>query len=893
MASVRRGDGVQTAGSTGLLRTDGGGADNDDDDDGDHEDLFDEEDNNENRPLIIPISSVADASINARVPAPASTSPIRPDHRHEDDNPAQSPSHSSTPSGINIGAGPASSSLSSSLSPPKSLFRSRHRGTKRGGRRRQQQHRHTNRAPAAGTKSTSSLDGDETMNDDVDVDGGEGDLGSLRRSGAAPSSSASSRLCQSCASAHNLKCMNCVARVLVWFTMVSLSAATFWYSYELFVKGINPHQIAWFSAGAFVLLGFPISMYGIVTHLANYNQPQIQVYVVRILWMVPIYSIESWLAMRFHKQAIYIETLRDLYESYVLYSFLQFLIQVLGGEQALILMLKDKSPTRGVHMWGFEYCLKPWLMGQPVRKTLFHHDEVLPVGAIGGGGVPGAAGASRAVKRVHWKSPFFIKCKFGVLQYVLLKFLCAVLVLILEYYGLYKEGDFSPRGGYLYICIITNTSQCWALYCLIFFYYATKTELAAIRPVGKFLSVKALVFFTWWQSVFISVLYQFDMIPHYQYEDWTPEDVAKAFQDYLICIEMFLAAVVHTIVFPHTEYTPQAVEARRRALNQLPMTSRKRLGRHSKYYAAYSSAAALRGPLWKAGDDHSSKCSSADPLREVELATFDSSSRHRYHHPRGGGHVLHHGVDLNDGASSFESEGLLLPPSESWEMAAEDQIMMTNASAASSPPRSVSIAHSTIAEGDEHLFNSHSGSQLLRGSNVDSAAYDDLGSSDGEHDDDDDDGGRRDALEDGDVYDDDEDESESEHERDEFVNAQPYQSDLQRRVSMADAPHSGHPVSTPNRNPGFVSALIDSAIPLDLRDSTVGLVKGDYRVERKTLLHHATTSDNYDLFSQNRRAVFKRGHNLGASSNTSHATAESSAAMRGPGIGGEQASNAP
>jgi hypothetical protein len=45
----------------------------------------------------------------------------------------------------------------------------------------------------------------------------------------------------------------------------------------------------------------------------------------------------------------------------VLYSFLRFLIQVLGGEEALILMLKDKSPTRGVHMWGLHtYCgLKP------------------------------------------------------------------------------------------------------------------------------------------------------------------------------------------------------------------------------------------------------------------------------------------------------------------------------------------------------------------------------------------------------------------------------------------------------------------------------------------------------------------------------------------------------
>ena len=138
---------------------------------------------------------------------------------------------------------------------------------------------------------------------------------------------------------------------------------------SLFRYSTDPHLIAWFSAGAFVLLGFPISMWGIIAHLANYNQPNVQCYIVRILWMVPLYSIESWLCLRFHGYAIYIETLRDCYESYVLYSFFQFLIQVLGGEEALILMLKDKSPTRGVHMWGLQWCMKPWLMGQPVRKT--------------------------------------------------------------------------------------------------------------------------------------------------------------------------------------------------------------------------------------------------------------------------------------------------------------------------------------------------------------------------------------------------------------------------------------------------------------------------------------------------------------------------------------------
>jgi len=260
----------------------------------------------------------------------------------------------------------------------------------------------------------------------------------------------------------------------------------------------DPHLIAWFSAGAFVLVGFPISMYGIVMHLANYNEPKVQMYVVRILWMVPIYSIESWLCLRYKDYAIYIETLRDCYESYVLYSFLQYLIQVLGGEDSLILMLKDKSPTRGVHMWGLQWFVKPWLMGQPVRRT---------VDTVGGGSQDVGFGQHTAtapqtvtdssplgqaskLHRVHWTSPFFLHCKFGVLQYVLLKFLCSIVVAMLELCGWYHEGNFGYRYGYLYICVVTNTSQCWALYCMIFFYYACKNELASIRPVGKFLSVK-------------------------------------------------------------------------------------------------------------------------------------------------------------------------------------------------------------------------------------------------------------------------------------------------------------------------------------------------------------------------------------------------------------------
>lgn len=374
-------------------------------------------------------------------------------------------------------------------------------------------------------------------------------------------------------------------------------------------------------------------------------------------------------------------------------------------------------------MWGMNWFIKPWLMGQPVSRR----DSYTPrKGGVGSNvslldGDPivstGASTLSRPVKRIRWTSPFFVKCKFGVLQYVLLKFISAIFVMILEIYGLYKEGDFTPQGGYLYICIVTNISQCWALYCLAFFYYATKNELGPIRPVGKFLAVKAVVFFTWWQSLGISMLFQMGLIPHYAAIDdgkeWTSEAVAKGLQDYLICIEMFVAAIVHTFVFPHTDYLEPLQmnpQGRHHMVNKR-LGRRGRLGRH------------------RHKDDKSACSKSSGGLDPIES--------------------LAHDVEIG----SVDSGSVSLGARRSSEI--------NNARC------------STVEESDQE-----------------------------------------------------------------------------------SAASSSHGMASPRRQrQGFVRALLDSTLPSDVFGETVGMVKGDFHVEKKTLLHHATTSDEYDLFSSKRRRM--------------------------------------
>ena len=90
-----------------------------------------------------------------------------------------------------------------------------------------------------------------------------------------------------------------------------------------------------------------------------------------------------------------------------------------------------------------------------------------------------------------------------------------------------------------------KSSQCWALYCLVLFYQATATRLAAVRPLAKFVSIKMVVFFTWWQGVLITVLVREGVLrPMGVGGDGVAMtlEAASLLQNFFICIEMPIMA---------------------------------------------------------------------------------------------------------------------------------------------------------------------------------------------------------------------------------------------------------------------------------------------------------------------------------------------------------------
>jgi hypothetical protein len=253
-------------------------------------------------------------------------------------------------------------------------------------------------------------------------------------------------------------------------------------------------------------------------HTEHYTRPRLQRHVVRVLWMVPIYSVDAWLALRFVDARVYLDPVRECYEAYAIYSFYAFLVSFLEDE------LGDVDAYLAA---------KP-----PVPHLRF-------VKALGLGAEPWPMGA-----------PFLYEVKKGVANYVIARPLCTALAALADALGVYGDGQIlRPDRLYPYLALFVNFSQAWALYCLVLFYKAFAPELAPIRPLAKFVCIKAVVFLTFWQGLGLHVLGALGLLPRdEQVTTYGAADVAEGYQDFLICAEMFAASVAHAWAFSYRDY---------------------------------------------------------------------------------------------------------------------------------------------------------------------------------------------------------------------------------------------------------------------------------------------------------------------------------------------------
>ncbi|EON97410.1 putative duf300 domain protein [Phaeoacremonium minimum UCRPA7] len=275
-------------------------------------------------------------------------------------------------------------------------------------------------------------------------------------------------------------------------------------------------------AGVASLAATILSLVSIWLQTKNYRKPLLQRYVVRILVMVPIYSIASWVSLVSFTASQFLDPIRDIYEAFTIYTFFQLLINYLSGERALIIKTHGRAPVN--HLWPLNHILS----------------------------------------RVDISDPYtFLSIKRGILQYAWLKPILGLAAIIMKATGVYQEGYIGLSSGYFWSGIIYNISVTVSLYSLGLFWVCMHDDLKPFRPVPKFLCIKLIIFASYWQGFFLSILVWLGAIGNNTLEGYSPDNLAAAIQDALICIEMPIFAVAHWYAFSWHDYADNTVSAAR------------------------------------------------------------------------------------------------------------------------------------------------------------------------------------------------------------------------------------------------------------------------------------------------------------------------------------------
>jgi hypothetical protein len=262
-------------------------------------------------------------------------------------------------------------------------------------------------------------------------------------------------------------------------------------------------QVVYICTGILAFAASIASIRLIATHLMEFRQPPVQRKIVGILWIVPIYALTSWLSLRYLHASLYLDLVRDTYEAFVLYLFFSFCTCLIAADEQC-----GSMEEQAVNMEKF----------------------LLSEG-----------------KNLQW----FLSCKRGLLQYLLAKPMSTVLAISMTACG---YGD-AWEAIYPFVASILCVLGCVALYWLGLYYFLVKYRLKHHNILGKFLSIKFIIFLTFWQGVILQILQWCGVLHDFrlafvEFRSYSSATIAQEVQNCLICLEMFIISFVHAWTFP-------------------------------------------------------------------------------------------------------------------------------------------------------------------------------------------------------------------------------------------------------------------------------------------------------------------------------------------------------
>ncbi|KZF22804.1 DUF300-domain-containing protein [Xylona heveae TC161] len=282
------------------------------------------------------------------------------------------------------------------------------------------------------------------------------------------------------------------------------------------------HHFGLILSAIFALISVIVSFYLIFKHATNYLRPYEQRHIIRILFMIPVYSTVSFLSYYFYRHAVYFEVIRDCYEAFAIASFFTLMCHYIAED-----LHSQKEWFRGLKP-------KPWIWPLTWLKK--------------------CCGGDRGI----WRTPrsgltWFNIIWISIFQYCAIRVIFTILSVITQSMGRYCESSLNPAFAHIWVMVFESTAVSIAMYALIQFYFEIKGEIAEHRPFFKILCIKLVIFFSFWQSILISFLVSSGAIK--PTKRLSLPDINIGMQSLLLCIEMAIFSVMHVYAFTWKHYS--------------------------------------------------------------------------------------------------------------------------------------------------------------------------------------------------------------------------------------------------------------------------------------------------------------------------------------------------
>lgn len=110
---------------------------------------------------------------------------------------------------------------------------------------------------------------------------------------------------------------------------------------------------------------------------------------------------------------------------------------------------------------------------------------------------------------------------------------------------MFCDGTYDLHCGFPWLAFLNNLSVSLSLYFLVLFYKATEERIAPFSPFYKFLTVKAILFCSFWQSCLFQILSSMELIS---------KDTGNVVLNLIISLEMVFAAIAQSMAFSYKDF---------------------------------------------------------------------------------------------------------------------------------------------------------------------------------------------------------------------------------------------------------------------------------------------------------------------------------------------------